>query len=266
MPLLRIFHDVYTKSEISRIEENIKIKNENFAEFDEEKKILKPGFRKSKQIFKPTSKGYYLTEYFEIDKRSMPSYYTEMYYFKNLTEKIESEEKFYPILIKILFNRKKKVLCLYSKQILRNDLVNNLVIKLRNKHGLDFKTQPQNYIFKEDELDDLVDALDIKDYTAISVWDKDNRAILENPQKITETEKFISFLNDTYKGKWHYLKVPFDELNIELKINNKTQKYITFINDFVDDMHLTNAVDFLVSKIFEVEDFSGSKQVFINSF
>ncbi|MFW9877932.1 MAG: hypothetical protein ACFFG0_33030 [Candidatus Thorarchaeota archaeon] len=266
MPLLRIFHDVYTKSEINQIEEFIKSNNENFAEFDEEKKLLKPGFRKSKQIFKPSSKGYYIVEYFEIDKRSMPSYYTEMYYFKNLTEKIESEEKLYPILIKILFNRKKRVLCLYSKQILRNDLVNNLIIKLRNKYGLDFKTQPQDYIFKEDELDDFVDALDIKDYTAISVWDKDNKAILENPQKITETEKFISFLNDTYKGKWHYLKVPFDELNIELKINNKTQKYITFINDYVDDMHLTNAVDFLVSKIFEVEDFSGSKQVFINSF
>lgn len=126
--------------------------------------------------------------------------------------------------------------------------------------------QPQNYVFKEDELDDLVNALDIKDYTAISVWDKDNKAILENPQKNTETEKFISFLNDTYKGKWHYLKVQFDDPNIELKINNKTQKFITFINDYVDDVHLANAVDFLVSKIFEIEDFSGSKQVYIDSF
>lgn len=266
MPLLRIFHDVYTKSEITQIEDKIKSKSDNFAEFDNDKKLVRPGFRKNQQIFKPTSKGYYIAEYFEIDKRSMPSYYTEMYYFKNLSEKVESEEKLYPILIKILFNRKKKVLCLYSKQVLRNDLVNNLINKLRNKHSLDFKMQPQNYVFKEDELDDLVNALDIKDYTAISVWDKDNRAILENPQKITETEKFISFLNDTYKGKWHYLKVPFDDLNIELKINNKTQKFITFVNDYVDDVHLANAVDFLVSKIFEVEDFSSSKQVFIDSF
>ena len=266
MPLLRIFHDVYTKSDLTQIEDKIKSKTDNFAEFDKDMKLLSPGFRKNQQIFKPVSKGFYIAEYFEMDKRSTPSYYTEMYYFKNISDKVESEEKSFPILIKILLNRNKKVLCLYSKQILRNDLVLNLINKLRNNHGIDFISQPQNYVFKEDELDDLVNALEIKDYTAISVWDKDNRAILENPQKITETEKFISFLNDTYKGKWHYLKVPFDDLNIELKINNKTQKFITFVNNYVDDVHLANAVDFLVSKIYEVEDFSGSKQAFIDSF
>ncbi len=266
MPLLRIFHNVYTKSDIPLIEDKIRSKTDNFAEFDKDKKIISPGFRNIPQIFKPISNGYYVADYFEIDRRSMPSYYTEMYYFKNISEKVELEEKTYLILIKILLNRNKKVLCLYSKQILRNDIVISLINKLRNKHGLDFMMQPQNYVFKEDELDDLVNALEIKDYTAISVWDRDNKAILENPQKITETKKFISFLNDTYKGKWHYLKVPFDDLNIELKINNKTQKFITFVNDYVDDVHLVNAVDFLVSKIFEVEDFSGSKQVFIDTF
>lgn len=266
MPLLRIFHDIIIKSEIPQIEEKIKNNSDNFAEFNNEKKLLRTGFRRNQQIFKPTLKGYYTAEYFELDKRSMPSFYTEMYYFKNLLEKVESEEKFYPILIKILLNRNKKVLCLYSKQILRNDLVEILINKLRNKHGLDFKIRPQNYIFREDELDDFVNALDIKDYTAISVWDRDNRAILKNPQKISETKRFISFLNDRYKGNWHYLKVPFEDLNIELKINNKTQKFITFANDYIDDIHLTNAVDFLISKIFEVEDFSGSKQVFIDSF
>ena len=68
------------------------------------------------------------------------------------------------------------------------------------------------------------------------------------------------------RGNWTHLKVPFDDLDIELRINNNTQNFITFENKYIDDTHLINAVDFLINKIIEVEEFSGKKQTYINSF
>lgn len=263
---MRIFHDAITQSSIEQLEENIKKNPENFALFDATMTIKRAGFRDNQPLFKVGPKEYYVTEFFEIDSKTLPSYYTEMYYFKNVGNLSDSEEKVYPILIKILLNRKKRILCLYSKQVLRNAVVDNLIINLRNKYSFDFRIKPEQYIFKKNQLEGLVNALDIKDYTAISVWDKDNKAILTNPEKLSETEKFISFLNDRFKGKWDSLKVPFDDLDIELRINNRTQNRITFSNDYIDDDHLINAVDFIVSKIFEVEDFSGPKQMYLNSF
>lgn len=263
MASLRLYFEAIIQDPIERIKEKIFSDESNFAKF-ESSNILTPGFYKESKILSPILNDYYISNFFEIGQKKLPTLITELSYF-NYDNKTKSEIRQFPILIKILYNQKKKVLGFYSRSPLKNKLADNLIRKLKQKYHFNFRFDPLLYTYQEDKLDKFVRVLNIKDFTAITIWDKDNKITLKNPRKISETKKYIDFFNEQSSGNWTHLKVPFDDLDIELKIHKQTQRFITFENDYSNDNHLTKAVDFLTNKILEFEDFNQKKQTFLDS-
>ncbi len=264
MPSLRIYFDVAVKDEVDIIRQLILQDNNYLASFDNNSNILQAGFYE--KILEHVNENYYISDYFEIGVKNIPTLKAELSYFKYGDTPNLSETTQYPILIKKILNPRKKVLCFYTRAKISNKLSNDLLAKLKEKYHFVFRYQPILFQYKRDQLNALVNALGIKDFTAISCWDRDNKVIIKNPKKITETKKYLEIAKEQSRGNWTHLKVPFDELGIELRINNNTQNFITFENKYIDDTHLVKAVDFLINKIIEVEEFSGKKQTYINSF
>ncbi len=264
MPSLRIYFDAAVKDTMDIIRQQILMDSNHSAIFDKNSNILQAGFYKN--ILELVNENYYISDYFEIGVKNIPTLETELSYFNYAEIPSLSEKRQYPILIKIIFNPRKRVLCFYTRAKISNKLSDDLLNKLNTQYYFVYRYQPLLFQYKRDQLDALVNALGIKDFTAISCWDGDNKVIIKNPKKITETKKYLEIAKEQSRGNWTHLKVPFDELNIELRINNKTQNFITFENKYIDDTHLVNGVDFLINKIIEVEEFSGKKQTYINSF
>ncbi len=264
MPPLRIFLTAIPELDIDELEKIIKANEDNFAKINKNLNVERPGFYKQQVVFKKILDDYYTTDYIETDTKTLPSLNTELFYFKYLDNITETEERMYPIFIKLILNRRKGVLCLYSKQVVTNDKAEKLIMKLHKDHNFNFKFKPVNYVFKKDQLDELINILEIKDYTAISIWDKDNKLSIKNPKKLTESNKVISFIDEIYKGNWSHITIPIE--TFEIRLNNQNQKFITFENNYIDDMHLVKAVDYLINKLLEVVDLSGSKQVFLDKF
>lgn len=264
MASLRLYFEAIIQDPIEKIREKISSDESIFAKF-ESSSILTPGLYKKSKVLSPILDDYYISDFFEIGQKKLPTLITELSYF-NYDNKTKSEIRQFPILIKILYNQKKRVLGFYSRSPLKNKLADNLIIKLKQKYHFNFRFDPLLYIYQEENLDKFVRVLNIKDFTAITIWDRDNKITLKNPRKISETKKYIDFFNEQSSGNWTHLKVPFDDLDIELKIHRQTQRFITFENDYIDDIHLTKAADFLANKILEFEDFKQKKQTFLDSY
>ncbi len=55
-------------------------------------------------------------------------------------------------------------------------------------------------------------------------------------------------------------------MDFKIRINNRTQKFLTFENDYLSDLHLVKAVDYLVTKIRKVKEFNNQRQTRLKSY
>lgn len=102
MPTFRIYYDAFFDTKLEAIE--LKMKNQlidiNTRNFKEQ-----PGFLKREKIFLRIFGNYYLANYIDMGSKIIPSITSEIAHF-NLIEDIgESEEKNFPVIIKIIFNK-----------------------------------------------------------------------------------------------------------------------------------------------------------------
>ena len=200
MPTLRFYFDAYFDAEIKELENKLESNSKDVRGRSEN---LFSGFYKKNRIFKNVLGNYYIANYFEIGKKSLPSMNSELAYF-NLTEKnMNSEKKIFPILIKLIINKDDGVLCFYSRQIIQNKTANKLILKLHKDYEFNFKFSLANnhFVFRKNELDTFLAGLDVNDYTAISVFDLDNELIVKNAKHtLTKTRKVLAFLDELKTG------------------------------------------------------------------
>jgi len=257
MPTLRFYFDAFFDTEIEELEKKLEFNSINVRGKPEH---LISGFYKKNRIFKNVL-GYDISNFLEIGKKVLPSMNSELAYFNLIERNMNTEKKFYPILIKLIINKEKGILCFYSRQIIQNKTANKLVLKLHKDYGFNFKYSLVNnhFIFRKNELDTFLAGLDVNDYTAISVFDSDNEIIIKNSRCLTQTSKVISFLEELKTGNWSYVKLVNENLNFEIRLsNNKTQNYLTFENGYINDVHLIKAVDYLKKRIRNSEMYSVS--------
>ena len=105
MASLRLYFEAIIQDPIERIKEKIFSDESNFAKF-ESSNILTPGFYKKSKILSPILNDYYISNFFEIGQKKLPTLITELSYF-NYDNKTKSEIRQFPILIKILYNQKR---------------------------------------------------------------------------------------------------------------------------------------------------------------
>ncbi|MFX1257008.1 MAG: hypothetical protein ACFFAN_04055 [Promethearchaeota archaeon] len=269
MPTLRIYFNSYIEPDLKEIETNLLGNRENFAEFDNEGEITRGGFYKAKIIFtKIENSNYFIANFIIKESSKVPSRDSELLYFNLIREssKKEETEYFYPILIKLIINMKKRILCFFNKKVVKNDKANEILIDLHSKYGFNFKYPLLNNHFrsKKGELNGLLAALGTaNEFTKISLYDQDNILIAENREKLTETIKINEFIKNIEEGKpWRYIQLLKEDLEFEMRLSNdRTQNFITFVNDYRDDAHLVKIVDFLLDKISETTEFETTKQI-----
>lgn len=253
MPTLRIYYDAFFDAELEDIEKKIETQS---AYFNEKYDLLQSGFYNKSSILQQVLESYYVANYIDKGSKSIPSINSELAYFNFVEGNSESEEKIFPILIKLIFNKKFGILCFYSKQIIRNREANALIRKLQTKYGFNFKFSLVNnhHVFRRNELNVFLNVLDISDFTAISVYDADNELIVKNNTALTKTKKVLLFLDEVFSGNWSYVRLINAKLEFEIRLsNNKTQNYLTFENKYIDDIHLVKVIDYLTKKIKEAE-------------
>jgi hypothetical protein len=253
MPTLRIYYNSFFDTKL----ENIENKTEkHLINIEDKNSEAQPGFLKKERVFSKILGDYYIANYIDIGYKAIPSMKSELAYFNFIEESGESEEKNFPVIIKIIINKEEGILCFYSRQIIKNKEANNLIKKLQKSYGFNFKFSLINnhYVFRRNELTDFLNILDIDDFTAISVFDEDNELIIKNSNSLTKTKKLILFLNELNNGNWSYVRLVNSELDFEIRLsNNKTQNYLTLENKYGNDMHLVKVVDYLTKKIKEAE-------------
>ena len=264
MPSLRIYFDAFVKNSVKEIKVQILGNKDRLAKI-ENNQIINTGFYK-KKILEKIEDDYYIADFFEIGQKKIPSIQTELAYFNYLDTLSKSEIRQHPTLIKIVFNPRKKIMCFFTRAKISNKVSDKLLQRLNKIYSFNFIYNPIIYTYKENKLNALVNALDIKDLTLLTAWDYENQISIKNPKKISETNKYLELIKEQSKGNWTHLKVPFDDLDIVLKINKTTKNFITFDNNYKNDTHLVKAIDFIVNKILEIEDFSGKRQTLLNSF
>lgn len=252
MPTLRIYLNAFFDAQL----ETIKKKAEcQLVDSDIKNFKYNPGFFKKGKLFHKISGDYYIANYIDIGAKSIPSLESELSYFSFINDNGETDEKIFPIIIKIIFNKEEGILCFYSRQVIKNKEANNLIKNLQTNFGFNFKYSLLNnhYIFRRNELTDFLNVLDISDFTAISVFDDDNELIIKNTNTLTKTKKVLLFFDELNNGNWSYVRLLNTELNFEIRLsNNKTQNYLTFENKYLNDIHLVRVVDYLTKKIKEV--------------
>ncbi len=257
MPTIRFYFDAYFDAEIKELENRI---DSSSIDVRRRAEKLISGFYKKNRIFKNVL-GYDIGNFLEIGKKVLPSMNSELAYFNLIERNMNTDKKFYPILIKLIINKEEGILCFYSRQIIQNKTANRLVLKLHKDYGFNFKYSLVNnhFVFRKNELNTFLAGLDVNDYTAISVFDYDNEIIIKNSRGLTQTTKVISFLEELKTGNWSYVKLVNDNLNFEIRLsNNKTQNYLTFENGYINDVHLIKAVDYLKKRIRDSEMYSVS--------
>lgn len=269
MPTLRIYFDAKCKHSIEEIEEKNKVVPNRFAKFGNDDQIKSSGFfRKTKIFQKIMGTDYYVANYLLKESRKVPSKNSELFYFK-LIDKADKNKKeildyAYPILIKMLFNPKRNYLCFYTRKILKNVTANKILRVLESKFSFTFQfTLIDNHIkLKKNALDNFLASLGkISEFTAISVFDEDNKIIAKNEETLTETESILSYLQKLDRGDWDYVQLRKRELDFEIKLNNnKTLNFITFISNFIDDKCLVRAVDYLLDKVQKTFQLEKKKQ------
>jgi len=253
MPTLRIYYNAFFDAKLEDIEK--KIENQ-LAYFNDKNDTFHPGFYRTVNIFQAVLENYYVANYINKGTKVIPSINSELTYFNFAEDINESEEKLFPILIKIIFNKNLGILCFYSRQIIRNREANTLIKKLQTNYGFNFKFSLVNnhHIFRRNELNAFLNSIDISDFTAISVYDADNELIVKNSIALIKTKKVLLFLDEVYSGNWSYVRLVNSELEFEIRLsNNKTQNYLTFENKYNDDIHLVKVIDYLTKKIKEAE-------------
>ncbi len=253
MPTLRIYYNAFFDATLKHIEKKIedKLVSHDFKNYNNQS-----GFYKKDKIFHQVLENYHVANYIDKGTKTFPSINSELAYFNFTEDKNESEEKIFPILIKIIFNKDQGILCFYSRQIIRNKEANDLIKKLQSNYGFNFKFSLLNnhHVFKRNELNAFLNILDISDFTAISVLDADNELIVKNTNVLTKTKKVLLFLDEVFNGNWSHVRLINTELEFEIRLsNNKTQNYLTFENKYIDDIHLIKVVDYLTKKIKEAE-------------
>jgi hypothetical protein len=255
MPTIRFYFDAFFDIEIEELENKLESNSINVRGKSDH---LISGFYKKNRIFKNVL-GYDIGNFLEIGKKVLPSMNSELAYFNLIERNMNTDKKFYPILIKLIINKEEGILCFYSRQIIQNKTANKLVIKLHKDYGFNFKFSLVNnhFVFRKNELDTFLAGLDVNDYTAISVFDNDKTLIIKNNKCLTKTDKVISFLEELKTGNWSYVRLVNENLNFEIRLsNNKTQNYLTFENGYINDVHLVKAVDYLKKRIRDSEMYS----------
>jgi hypothetical protein len=269
MPTLRIYFNALFESELENLEHNIA--NE-IIEFDQLNYKGQSGFYKQGNIFEKILDTYYIANYIESGYKSLPSMNSELAYFNFMEEKEEIEEKYYPILIKIVINKQEGIMCFYSRQVLKNKEANDLIRKLHLNYGFNFKYSliKNHYKFRRNELHTFLNCLEVDKFIAISVFDADNELIIKNSNSLTKTKKLSLFLEEMNMGNWSYVRLINSEFEFEIRLNNnKTQNFLTLENKYVDDIHLVKSIDYLTKKIKEAEKslaFDGKKQTCLDYF
>ena len=273
MPTLRIYLDAEFTRRIEMLEEKISENPGNFAQFDRNETIISSGFyfHPENVVFKRINNThYYINNYIVKESRRVASKNSELAYFKLARKTDDFIEVSYPIFIKLIINTKTHIICFYSKRTLTNDKANEILDNLTKKYGFTFKNDLKNnhLKFRKKELDDFISILNIRDYTEISIYDdEDNRIVVKNQETIKETEKSISILDEAEKGNWSYIKLIKKTLDLEIRLSNeKTLNFITFVNKYKDDTHLTKATNFLLKKIRKTLWNKNSKQTNLKFF
>ena len=258
MPTLRFYFDAFFDAEIEELENKLESNSINVRGKSEH---LISDFYKKNRIFENVL-GYNICNFLEIGKKVLPSMNSELAYFNLVERNMNTEKKFYPILIKLINNKDEGILCFYSRQIIQNKTANKLILKLHKDYGFNFKFSLANnhFVFRKNELDTFLAGLDVNDYTAISVFDLDNELIAKNSKKcLTRTSKVVTLMEELKTGNWSYVKLVNENLNFEIRLsNNKTQNYLTFENGYINDLHLVKAVDYLKNRIRESEIYAVS--------
>ncbi|MFX0138241.1 MAG: hypothetical protein ACFFDN_31660 [Candidatus Hodarchaeota archaeon] len=261
MGSLKIYFHAKSMNSIEEIRNKI-LQNPNLRAKIEGTRVQRSGYYI--KILKEIGNNYYVSDYIVLRTKKIPSLNSELEYFKYKEGREEIKEEQYPIIIKILFNPKKQILCLFTRVHLKDDISERFIQALDEVYNFFFSLEI--YEYKKNHMQPLVDTLKIKNYELIEVWDHDNKLALKNPKNITETDKYLEFIKEKRGGNWTHLVVPFNHLNIKLHINNSSKNFMTFANDYEDDTHLIKAVDFLINKIMQVEDLSGPKQTMLKGF
>jgi len=264
MPPVKFFFNAYFNSNVEDLEKKIGSDSNNFARYLNEKFV--PGFIKyesSALIFAKVLEDYYISSYLApkivyLDSiESVRSEFEENQ--KGNKKKAKKREYHLPQMIKIITHQNMGFLCLYSNGVITNDMAKYIIKELRQKYNFNFIYKIKNHVFKKNRLDDLIGSFDIEDYTAISVWNEDNLLSVKNPRNIKKTDKVVSIFEDLREGNWSHVKIRNDLMDFELRINNRTQKFLTFENDYINDEHLVKAIDYLLKRIKETEDFTTEK-------
>lgn len=261
MPPLKIYFDVHFNSKIKDLEQEIFSNTNKLAYYFQGNFI--PGFIKLKKeipIFNNVFENYYSSSYLGTKKIFLDSIESVKSSFQNDRKKGKKKEYSTPQMIKILINKKQAILCLYSNGVITKDMAYNIIIDLHTKYNFKFIEIPECYIFKSNHLDDLINSFDKEDFTAISRWNNDNLLSVKNPDNIKMTDTVKPFYEDLDAGNWTHIKIRNKTLQFEIRINNRTQKFLTFENDYINDEHLVKSVDLIVKKIEELEEFKNQAQ------
>ncbi len=268
MPTLRIYLDAHFDNDLSKIEEKLFLNPDNFAHFDKNDEITHSGFYSMDgRIFHEIENtGYHVANYFRKETKIYPSKNSELSYFKLLEEGRNEQDRVYtyPMLIKLIFNKQKGILCFYSKKILKNEAANEIIERLQKIDAFSFKYSlyHNHHKFKKNTLDDFLLSLsDSNNFTQIGIYDEDNKLIAKNENILQETEKIAEFQKEVKKGNWEHVQLVNEALDFEIRLSNrKTQHFLTFINDYKNDAHLIYCVDYLISKIRKTIEFEKQKQ------
>jgi len=94
----------------------------------------------------------------------------------------------------------------------------------------------------------------------------DNLLSIKNSERLTPSKKVDAVIEELKAGNWSHVKIRKKELDFEIRINNRTQKFLTFENDYFSDLHLVKAVDYLATKILKAEDLANQRQTRLKSF
>jgi len=274
MPTLRIYFDAFFNNSLEEIQATILADQDCLAKFDKDNNITDSGFFKEKKVIFRQISGteYHVANYLLKQFRKVPSKNSELIYFKILPQDASGEEVEYPFptLIKLIVNKGKGILCLYSRRLVQNDTADALLDDLRKKDGFEFKYRliGNQYVFRRNELDDFLLALsDMENFTAIAFYDEDNKIIAKNDETLSETPKIQEFKEQVKKGNWENVQLINENLGFEIRLSNKrTQNFLTFVNDYQDDEQMISAIDYLVEKIRNTTQFELKKQTILNGF
>lgn len=274
MPTLRVYLDAYFDNDLRTLEAVIAKDPNNFAQFNEYDEIIQPGFFKvDDRVFQETEGiGYLIANYFRIETKNYPSKNSELYYFNFIEDNQYRDEKKYsfPMLIKILINKNKGIMCFYSKKLLTNEAAAELSGIFQRNLGFNFKYSLVNnhHKFKKNTLDNFLLSLsDFNNFTEIGIYDEDNKLIAKNENILQETEKVEEFQEQVRQGNWEYVKLINDQLDFEIRLTNRIkQHHLTFINNYKEDAHLVRCADYLILKIRETIELDKRRQTSLDWF